>query len=58
MVVDLRPLNRWTVPDSCPLPLQSDVVNLIRGKKYITVVDATRFFSNYSFILYTGIASR
>lgn len=43
-VVDLRPLNKWAVPDSYPLPLQSDVVDAMRGKQWITVVDATKFF--------------
>lgn len=38
------------VPDNYPLPLQSDIINSLRGKQYITAVDATSFF--YQFGVY------
>ena len=47
VVVDLRQLNRVGVPDSYPLPLQSDVIESLRGKQYITVIDATSFFFQF-----------
>ncbi|KAL0938012.1 uncharacterized protein CTRU02_207743 [Colletotrichum truncatum] len=44
VVADLRPLNRLAVPDVYPLPDQDDIMNAIRGKKRITLFDATGFF--------------
>lgn len=44
VVVDLRILNKWAVPDNYPLPLQSDVIDASRGKKYLSIMDATSFF--------------
>lgn len=46
-VVDLRALNKHAVPDSYPLPLQSDVMDSIRGKGFLTVIDATSFFFQF-----------
>ena len=50
VVIDLRPLNRVTIPDNYPLPLQSDMINALRGKQFITAIDATSFF--YQFGVY------
>jgi len=50
VVIDLRGLNRVTVPDNYPLPLQSEVIASLRGKKFITVIDAASFF--YQFGVY------
>lgn len=50
VVIDLRGLNKIAVPDNYPLPLQSDIINSLRGKQYITAVDATSFF--YQFGVY------
>ncbi|KAK4181969.1 hypothetical protein QBC35DRAFT_342398, partial [Podospora australis] len=50
VVIDMRQLNRVTVPDAYPLPLQSDIVGELRGKKYITAIDAASFF--YQFRVY------
>jgi hypothetical protein len=50
IVVDLRALNKVTVPDAYPLPLQSEVIRKIRGKAYLSVVDASLFF--YQFMVY------
>ncbi len=44
VVVDLRSLNKVAIPDSYPLPLQAEVIGSLRGKKCITVIDATSFF--------------
>ncbi|KAH6603966.1 hypothetical protein Trco_007412 [Trichoderma cornu-damae] len=44
MVVDLRPLNKLTVPDIYPIPSQEDIIASLRGKRYITVLDASAFF--------------
>lgn len=56
VVSDLRPLNKWAVPDNYPLPLQKDVVESIRGKKYLTVIDATSFF--YQFLVHPDYRDR
>jgi len=44
VVVDIRGLNKVTVPDSYPMPLQSDIAAAVAGCKYISVNDATSFF--------------
>jgi hypothetical protein len=46
-VVDLRQLNKVAVPDSYPLPLVTDVMDSVRGKKFLTIVDATSFFFQF-----------
>lgn len=50
VVIDLRGLNKIAVPDNYPLPLQAEIINSLRGKQFITVVDATSFF--YQFGVY------
>ena len=47
VVIDLRALNRVTVPDNYPLPLQSEIIAALRGKKFITAIDATSFFYQF-----------
>lgn len=47
VVVDLRGLNKVAVPDSYPLPLQSEVIACLRDKRCITVIDATQFFFQF-----------
>lgn len=44
VVVDLRALNDLVIPDVYPMPSQDDILSYIRGKKFITVFDATAFF--------------
>lgn len=56
VVIDLRGLNKIAVPDNYPLPLQSDIINSLRGKQYITAVDATSFF--YQFGVYPPYRDR
>lgn len=55
-VVDLRPLNKWAVPDSYPLPLQSDLIEVLCGKGYISVIDASTFF--YQFLVHPDYRDR
>ena len=43
-VVDIRMLNQVSVRDAYPLPLQSDVIWLVSGCRYITCVDGAWFF--------------
>jgi len=43
-VVDLRSLNRMVVLDVYFLFLQQEIIDFIRRKKYITVVDMSNFF--------------
>ena len=38
-VQDYRYLNEWTVKDAYPLPLISDLMNKLKGKKYFTKMD-------------------
>jgi hypothetical protein len=47
MVVNLRALNKIAVPDAHPMPLQSHVVDVLRGKQAITVIDASSFFHQF-----------
>jgi hypothetical protein len=49
-VMDLRPINKWAIPDAYPMPLQSEVIEAVRGMKYITVIDASAFF--YQFLVH------
>ena len=44
VVVDLRPLNKVTIRDIYPVPTQNDIVLLTQGKRFITVLDAAKFF--------------
>lgn len=44
MVVDMRPLNKITIPDIYPIPSQEEIINSLRHKKYITILDASAFF--------------
>ena len=44
VVVDIRNLNKITVPDIYPTPSQSDILAALANKRYISVVDAVSFF--------------
>lgn len=50
VVIDMRALNKVVVPDNYPLPLQETMINCLRGKKFITAIDASSFF--YQFGVY------
>lgn len=47
VVVDLRALNKVTVPDAYPMPLQSEITDAMRGKKCISVMDGSAFFHQF-----------
>ena len=47
VVVDIRGLNKITLTDTYPLPLQSDIISQVAGCQYITVVDAAGFFHQW-----------
>jgi hypothetical protein len=44
IVVDLHPFNKVAILDNYSLPLQQEIIDSIRGKKYITVIDISNFF--------------
>lgn len=47
IVVDLRALNKITIPDNYPLPRQEDVIQALCGARYITAIDASSFFFQF-----------
>jgi hypothetical protein len=47
VVVDIRGLNKVTVADAYPLPLQTDVTSAVAGCYFISVVDASAFFHQF-----------
>ena len=44
VVVDIRALNKITMPDAYPVPSQADVLAEIRNSGFISTVDAASFF--------------
>ena len=44
VVVDIRGLNAITQPDAYPLPLQADILTLVRECQFISVIDCSAFF--------------
>lgn len=44
VVVDIRGLNKITIPDNYPLPLQDDIVTSVQGCVFISVVDCSGQF--------------
>ena len=44
VVVDICRLNKITMPDSYPLPIQSDIITAIKGCLYISTMDDVAFF--------------
>lgn len=44
VVVDIRDLNALTQPDAYPLPLQNDIIALLRDCPFITMIDCSTFF--------------
>lgn len=43
-VVDIRKLNEMVLPDSYPLPLQSEIIANIQGCTNLAILDAVSFF--------------
>ena len=49
VVIDIRALNKITVPDAYPIPLQTEILAEVAGCNYITTVDCASFF--YQFLV-------
>ena len=47
VVVDIRALNKITVPNTYPAPLQSDILAAIHGSKFISTIDCSSFFHQW-----------
>ena len=47
VVIDIRGLNAITDDDGYPLPLQSDIIALIAGYRYISTVDGVAWFHQF-----------
>ena len=47
VVVDIRALNKITLPDAYPVPSQSDILSAVSGASYITTVDCCSFFYHW-----------
>jgi hypothetical protein len=43
-VVGLRPLNKEVLRDGYPIPTMDNIILLTQGKRYITVLYASKFF--------------
>jgi hypothetical protein len=54
VVVDIRGLNKITVPDVYPIPTLDDIPAMVQGKPYVTVMDAEKFFYHVRTICYIG----
>lgn len=48
VVVDIRGLNKVAMTDAYPMPLQTDITALAKNKNYLSVVDGTNFFHQFS----------
>ena len=47
VVTDIRELNGMVLANTYPMPLQTQVIALVAGSRYITVVDAAAFFYQF-----------
>ena len=47
VVVDIRELNKITEVDSYPLPLQSEIIALLLGYMYLSILDAVGWFHQF-----------
>lgn len=47
VVVDSRPWNKVQEQDYYPMPTQEDIIIMARGKRFITIVDAAKFFHQW-----------
>ena len=45
-IQDYRQLNEWTIPNNYPLPLISNIIPCLAGKKYLTKVDVHQRYNN------------
>lgn len=44
VIVDIRALNKITMPDAYPVPSQAEILALLKGATHISTVDAASFF--------------
>ena len=44
VVVDIRALNKITMPDAYPMPLQAEIIAMIKDATHISTIDAASFF--------------
>ena len=44
VVIDIRALNKITMPDAYPVPSEADILAAIQGATYISTVDCSSFF--------------
>ena len=44
VVIDIRALNKISMPDAYPMPTQSDILSQMAGSMFITTVDCTSFY--------------
>ena len=47
VVVDIRALNKITMPDAYPVPIQTDILSELREAAFISVMDCSRFFHQW-----------
>ena len=44
VALDLRALNKYTIPDAYPMPRVQDLTDCLAGAMYFTVMDAAQAF--------------
>lgn len=44
VVVDIRALNKISMPDAYPVPSQADILAAVQGAKFISTVDCSAYF--------------
>lgn len=47
VVVDIRGLNKVTVPDVYPMPDQQEIIAMLAGRPFISVLDAVKAFHQF-----------
>lgn len=47
-VVDIRALNKVTIPDAYPVPSQDEILACIKGATHISTIDAASFFYQWN----------
>ena len=47
VVIDIQELNKMALANAYSIPLQTQVIALVAGSKYISMVDATVFFYQF-----------
>lgn len=62
-MVDIQKLNDLVVPDSYPLPLQSEIIANVQGCTHLVVLDAVSFFYQWlwhpdHYFIFTVVTNR